>query len=236
MPLGYEEPWIYTFHSLADRLLRTEGIEMGLDPGYKVLSGPEQWILLRKNIFKMDIQYFRPLGNPTKFISAVLKFISRLQDENISPEDLKSFAETVGKNNEPDETKRWLELALIYKTYQDLKMKDSKLDFGDLITWTLRLFKERPNILAKYQSQFTHIMVDEFQDTNYAQYELVKTLFPKGTNDRSLLAVGDDSQSIYKFRGAAVSNILEFMKDYPDAEMVTLLKNYRSTQKILDPP
>jgi len=236
MPLGYEEPWIYTFHSFADRILRTEGIEIGLDPTYKVLSGPEQWILLRKNIFHLGIDYFLPLGNPTKFISAALKFISRLQDENISPNDLKDFSDKVSSRDvEPEEKKRWEELSKIYTAYQELKIKNSRLDFGDLITWTIKLFNERPNILSKYQKQFKHIMVDEFQDTNYAQYELIKMLFPKQTKDRTLIAVGDDSQSIYKFRGAAISNILEFMKDYPDAEMVTLLQNYRSTQVILDP-
>src|SRR5690349_18012651 len=83
MPLGYEEPWIYTFHRFSDRILRLEGLEIGLDPDYKIISYPEQWILLRKNLFKFELSYFRPLGNPTKFISAILKFISRLQDENI---------------------------------------------------------------------------------------------------------------------------------------------------------
>jgi DNA helicase II / ATP-dependent DNA helicase PcrA len=245
MPLGFEEPWIYTFHSFADRIMRAEGIEVGLDPSYKILTGPEQWILLRQNIFKMDLSYFRPLGNPTKFISAVLKFISRLQDENITPQDLEKFTAEQTNIVDEDEIKRWKELSLIYKTYQKIKTDKSRLDFGDLITWTLKLFQDRPHILKKYRTQFKHMMVDEFQDTNYAQYELVKMLFPTGTlqdatkldetNTRTLLAVGDDSQSIYKFRGAAVSNILEFMKDYPEAEMVTLLQNYRSTQKILDP-
>lgn len=159
-----------------------------------------------------------------------------MQDENISPEDLIKYTENINeKTVEPEEKKRWSELAKIYKSYQDLKMKNSRLDFGDLITWTIKLFAERPNILKKYQTQFKHIMVDEFQDTNYAQYELIKMLFPDNSTDRTLLAVGDDSQSIYKFRGAAVSNILEFMKDFPNAQMITLLQNYRSSQKILDP-
>lgn len=237
MPLGYEEPWIYTFHSFADRVLRAEGIEIGLDPSYKLLSSSEQWILLRKNIFKMGISYFRPLGNPTKFISDVLKFISRFQDEDISAQDLEDFVSTNLKNYDEIEQTRWKELALIYKEYTRLKLERSRLDFGDLITWTIRLFKERPNILKKYQRQFKHILVDEFQDTNYSQYVMIKLLFPQGVqknSERSLIVVGDDSQSIYKFRGAAISNILEFKKDYPQAEMLTLLENYRSSQAILD--
>ncbi len=234
MPLGYEEPWVCTFHSFADRLLRSEGIEIGLDPGYKILSGPDQWILLRRNIFKLNLQYFRPLGNPTKFIGAFLKFMSRLQDENIMPTDFTKFVETSTFESE-EETKRFKELAYIYERYSELKMANSRMDFGDLITWTIELFKQRPNILKKYQDQFKHVLLDEFQDTNYAQYELIKMMCPQEMGERSLIAVGDDSQSIYKFRGAAVSNILQFMEDYPKAEMITLLENYRSTQKILDP-
>ncbi len=239
MPLGYTEPWINNFHSFADRILKAEGLEIGLDPSYKILSGPNQWILLRKNLFKIKLKYFRPLGNPTKFISAILKFISRLQDENISFQEFTKFAESF--EGELEEKTRWLELAHTYEMYQKIKVegKNAKLDFGDLIFWTIKLFTERPNILKKYQTQFKHILVDEFQDTNHAQYELIKMLFPTNNDEaskgRSLIAVGDDSQSIYKFRGAAVSNILEFMQDFPQAQMVSLTQNFRSTQEILDP-
>ena len=239
MPLGYEEPWISTFHSFADRILTEEGLEIGLDPSYKIISDPEQWLLLRKNIFNLELKYFRPLGNPTKFISAILKFISRLQDENISPEEFEKYVHGKSPALSQDEKDRWHELAYIYNQYNKLKLQGSKLDFGDLILWTIKLFRERPHILNKYQEQFKHILVDEFQDTNYAQYELIKLLFPQTAKEnnskRSLLVVGDDSQSIYKFRGAAVSNIIQFMEDYPQSEMVTLIENYRSTQKILDP-
>jgi DNA helicase II / ATP-dependent DNA helicase PcrA len=233
MPLGYEEPWMYTFHSFSDRILRAEGLEIGLDTSYKIMSYPEQWLMIRRNLFDFDLKYYRPLGNPTKFISAILKFISRLQDENITPEDLSEFVRKIP--SEDEEKERWQELSHIYEKYQELKMQHSKLDFGDLITMTLRLFTERPAILSKYRGQFRHVLVDEFQDTNYAQYELIKLLAGESTlKDRSLIVVGDDSQSIYKFRGAAVSNILEFRKDYPSSEMITLLQNYRSIQSILD--
>lgn len=233
MPLGYEEPWISTFHAFADRILKKEGLEIGLDPSYSILSGPDQWLLIRKHLFDFELDYFRPLGNPTKFISAIIKFISRLQDENISVSDLTQYVDKF--DGDQEEKVRWRELLHLYQKYEELKISSSKLDFGDLIIWTIRLFTERPNILKKYQEQFKDMLVDEFQDTNYAQYQLVKLLYPQDYNQRSLLVVGDDSQSIYKFRGAAVSNILDFMKDYPKAEMVSLTKNYRSTQSILDP-
>jgi len=235
MPLGYQEPYIYTFHSFADRILKTDGIEMGLDVSYKIIPDTSQWLLFRKNLFSFKLSYFRPLGNPTKFISAILKFISRLQDENISPAKFTDFVKN-SKTIEPDEINRWDELSAVYEKYQALKIAQSKLDFGDLINKTIELFQTRPNILRKYQNQFKHILVDEFQDTNYSQYELIKLLYPRTetNNARSLVVVGDDSQSIYKFRGAAISNILEFQEDYPKAEMITLTQNYRSNQPILD--
>lgn len=234
MPLGYKEPWVSTFHSFADRILRKEGLEIGLDISYQILTYPKQWLLVRKHLFDFELDYYRPLGNPAKFISAMLKFISRLQDEAIDAKDFATFVDNF--TGEADEKKRWQELSDFYSNYQKLKLKRSCVDFGDLILWCLKLFKNRPAILKKYQNQFKHIMVDEFQDTNYAQYELVKQLFPlRETEGRSLVVQGDDNQAIYRFRGAAISNILDFKDDYKKSIMITLVKNYRSTQQILDP-
>ena len=245
MPLGYEEPWLSTFHSFADRILRDEGLEIGLDPSYKILTPPQAWLFVRQNLFKFDLKYYRPLGNPTKFISAMLTLFSRAQDEDVSPEEFLKYAEHVVASlvvasekagTSPattEDAKKNLELAKAYQTYQKLKIENSYLDFGDLILWTLKLFRERPSILKKYQDQFKYILVDEFQDTNYAQYQLIKLLAP-AKNNPELMVTGDDDQSIYKFRGASVSNILEFKKNYPGAETIVLTKNYRSGQKILD--
>ncbi|MFH1955609.1 MAG: ATP-dependent DNA helicase [Patescibacteria group bacterium] len=229
MPLGYEEPWITTFHSFADRLLREEALEIGLDPRYKILTNSESYVLVRKNLFNFNLKYFLPLGNPTKFISALLTFFSRLQDENITCEEFgKWVAKTKDKNFD-----RWQELLNGYKAYQQLKIKESFMGFGDLILWTIKLFETRPQILAKYKKQFKYILVDEFQDTNFAQFKIIQMLAPSKDNP-NLMVVGDDSQSIYKFRGAAISNILEFMEKYKNGKKVYLLKNYRSTQNILD--
>ena len=232
MPLGYEEPWVSTFHSFADRILRERGIEIGIDPSYKIISGAEQWMLIRKRLFSLELDYFRPLGNPTKFISEILKFISKLQDENIKPKDLEMYV--YQRTYETDEEKlKYEELSYIYTEYERLKIENSMMDFGNLISWLIELFTARPNILSEYQEQFKHVLVDEFQDTNYSQYELIKLLYPTNTKNenRSLLAVGDDSQSIYKFRGAAISNILQFMEDYKTAYC---LKNIDFIQKIFD--
>jgi len=246
MPLGFTQTWTMTFHSFCDRILRREALHIGLDPKYKLTTEAENIQLLRKNIFKLDLNYFRPLGNPNKFLSGMLQHFSRLQDEDVAPNqyvdwvNLKFTANghEIIKNlklsdEEKVEYEKYKELANAYKMYDEIKTRESVLDFGDLIIKTLKLFRDRPNILKEYQKRFKYLLVDEFQDTNYAQYELLKLLAdPKG--DSNITATGDDSQSVYKFRGAAVSNILSFKKDYKKAKMINLIRNYRSTQTILD--
>lgn len=237
LPYGYTQMWIMTFHSFCDRILRREALHIGMDPRYKLMNEAEGIQLLRKNLFKLGLTYFRPLGNPNKFISGMLQHFSRLQDEDVSPTDyatwVKSQASNLKAQNEEQdvETQKWEELARVYKAYDELKVKEGLMDFGDLITKTLKLFRDRPNLLAAYRKEFKYILVDEFQDTNYAQNELVKLLAGKNGN---ITVVGDDDQSIYRFRGAAVSNIIQFRKSYPKTKIVVLTKNYRSTQEILD--
>jgi len=236
MPIGYEEPWVTTFHSFADRILREEALEIGLDPRYKILTTSESFVLLRKNLFNLKLQYFLPLGNPTKFIDALLTFFSRLQDEGVDSQEFEEWVHKKDKEKKDcktEELKRWEELSSVYKNHQQLKIKKSFMDFGDLILWTIKLFRERPYILEKYKKQFKYILVDEFQDTNFAQFQIIRLLAPENENP-NLMVVGDDSQSIYKFRGAAISNILEFMEKYKKAKSIYLLKNYRTTQNILE--
>jgi DNA helicase II / ATP-dependent DNA helicase PcrA len=228
MPYGYTQIWISTFHAFCDRILRSDAHAIGLDPGYKLISEAESLLLLRENIFNLGLNLFRPLGNPTKFLDALLTHFSRLKDEDISPDDYFRWV----KSQKPDEeTKQYLELANAYKKYEELKVKESAMDFSDLISNTLLLFRKRKNILARYREQFKHILVDEFQDTNFAQNELAILLAGDGKN---IAVVADDDQSIYRFRGAAVSNVLQFKKSFPGAKIVTLNSNYRSTQTILD--
>ena len=230
MPYGYLQMWISTFHSFCDRVLRDESLHIGLDPKYKLMSEAEAIQLVRKNLFDFDLDYFRPLGNPNKFISGMLQHFSRLQDEDLSPEDYLAYAKKL-QGTEKLEIKKTKELANAYKKYDEIKTKEGYFDFGDLITKTLKLFKNRSNVLKEYQKQFKYILIDEFQDTNYAQNELAILLAGK---EKNITVVGDDNQSIYRFRGAAVSNILQFKKTYPKAKIISLVKNYRSTQTILD--
>lgn len=260
LPIGYLDLWISTFHSFAEKILKMHGLEIGLPSDFKLLNEFEQWILVKKNLGKFDLDYYRPAGNPGKFIEALLKHFSRLKDEEIPPADYLKYAEELRQNSDNmlsgskkikntiqnskfdnagsdteevamQEVTRINEVANAYHIYQQLLLDNNAMDFGDLINYCLKLFRKRPAVLAKYREQFKHILVDEFQDTNWAQYELVKMLAAPANN---LSVVGDDDQSIYRFRGASMSNILQFKKDYPSARQVALVKNYRSKQNILD--
>lgn len=239
LPYGYVDLWISTFHSFCQKILEQHALDIGLSNDFKLLNQTSQWLLVRQNLDKFDLDYYKPLGNPTKFIHALLTHFSRCKDEEIYPDDYLEYAQKMeldldtkqGDEGLVDEVRRLKEIANAYHVYQQLLLDNNAFDFGDLINYTLRLFKQRKNILKKYQEQFEYILVDEFQDTNYAQYNLVKLLAGDKAN---LTVVADDDQSIYKFRGASVSNILQFKKDYPKAQNIVLTENYRSCQDILD--
>ncbi len=238
LPLGYTQMWVTTFHGFCDRILRENGFHIGLSSQIKLMTQAESVDFLRRNLFELQLEYFLPLGNPTKFLFGLLNHFSRLQDEDISPKEYLSWAMKKELSDdspaaEKMDTMKWNELARSYQKYIELKDKAGVLDFGDLIAKTLTLFRERPNILAEYHNRFSHVLVDEFQDTNLSQYELVKLLC-SGNKNTNITVVGDDSQSIYRFRGAAISNIISFKNDFPSAASVVLLKNYRSYQEILD--
>lgn len=250
LPLGSYDLWISTFHSFCERIIKQHGIDIGLSNDFELLNKTKQWVFLFKHFDKFKLDYYRPLGNPNKFIDALLDHFSKCKDELITPVDYLAYAENLKLSSgdaqlpigtEDDsltEIKRVEELANAYHTYQKLLLDEGYLDFGDLIHYAIQLFQRRPNLLKYYQNQFKYIMVDEFQDTNVAQYELIKLLAGQGKetpeNLHNLVVVGDDDQSIYKFRGASVSNILKIKEDFPQIKSLTLLDNYRSNQKILD--
>lgn len=237
LPYGYLDITVATFHAFCERTLREHGIDIGINTSFKVLSMADQWMLLRQNLSTLKLDYYRPLGNPTKFLRALLTHFSRTKDEDVTPDDYLRYAKKLSatsknaSDEEKEVAKRTMEVARAYSRYEELLRVSGHLDFGDLITQTLRLLRERPSILKAVRERYRYVLVDEFQDTNYAQYELLKLLVQPTNN---LTVVGDDDQSIYKFRGAAVSNILEFKKDFPKSAEVVLTKNYRSCQNILD--
>ena len=236
LPYGYVDLWIHTFHGFCERILRQQALEIGLNPEFKLLDGTAQWVFLKKNLQLFNLKYYTSVANPNKFIRELLNHFSRLKDENISIEDYNKVIKKIDKKKKKDKAEeldedRLKELATAYELYNKLLLENNYLDFGDLINYTIKLFHQRPNILKIYQDKFKYIMVDEFQDTNLSQYELVKILSQKTNN---LVVVGDDDQSIYKFRGASISNIMQFKDDYPKTKEIVLNKNYRSQQEILD--
>lgn len=251
LPYGYVDLWVMTFHALGERILRQNGLAIGLPDSFKLLSETDQWLLIRNNLDRFKLDYYKPLGSPTKFIHALLRHFSRAKDEMISPEDYLAYAQGVkldadaedsrvrgndkggkgGDGIDAEETMRLNEVAEAYHVYTQLLRENDALDFGDLINETVRLLKTRPAILAKYREQFKYLIVDEFQDTNIAQFELLRLLAGDKAN---ITVVGDDDQSVYKFRGASVSNILQFKQYYPSTKQVILTENYRSPQSILD--
>ncbi len=240
VPYGYADVEIATFHAFGDRLLREHALELGLQPDFRVLNRAEQVIFLRDRLFQLPLERYRPLGDPTRHIQALITLISRCKDEDIACEEYLAFAErlaTLARATPEDAALRervaqQLELARTYAKYQELMAASGAIDFGDQIVHALRLLRSRPYVLAGLQRRFKHILVDEFQDTNWAQFEIVKLL---GARHANVAAVGDDNQAIYRWRGAALSNFRGFLRHFPQATVVVLTENYRSHHRILDP-
>jgi DNA helicase-2/ATP-dependent DNA helicase PcrA len=239
VPYGHTDARISTFHAFGDRLLREHALEAGLSDRSTVLSRAEQIILLREHLFELPLDRYRPLGDPTRFLSALVTLIGRLRDEDIPPAAYLAAAADLARRaaDAPEdvalaeEAARHGELAGAYEAYERLMRSTDRLDFGDQVTLALRLLRDHPTVLEEERARYRHILVDEFQDTNHAQWEMVRLLAEPHGN---VTVVGDDDQSIYRFRGAALGNILGFRAAYPKATSVVLVDNYRSRQPILD--
>lgn len=213
---GAEQIWVSTFHSTCVRILRRYIDRLGYDNHFTIYDADDQKGIMKEVCKKLQID--------TKMLKerTILSAISSAKDELIDPQEYEmqnGFDYNGGK------------IAKAYREYQATLKKNNALDFDDLIMKTVELFKADAQVLASYQDRFRYIMVDEYQDTNTAQFELIRLLADKHKN---LCVVGDDDQSIYKFRGANIRNILDFEKVYPDAFVVKLEQNYRSTQMVLD--
>ena len=180
VPYGYADVQISTFHAFGDRLIKENALELGLTPDFRVLTRAEQVIFLRDHLFEFPLKHYRPLGDPTRHLQAILTQFSRLKDEDVGPDEYLTLAEGLLARAPDDEARlhaeQHLELARTYAQYQTLMARLGQIDFGDQIVEALRLFRTRPHVLRRHQERYKHILVDEFQDTNYAQFELVKLL------------------------------------------------------------
>lgn len=213
---GSESIWVSTFHSTCVRILRRHIDRLGFDNSFTIYDTDDAKSVMKDVCKKLDIDT-KQLKERT-----ILNAISAAKDNLISTTEYEMSA--VG-----DYVKKRISAA--YAEYQITLKKNNALDFDDLIVKTVELFKSCPDVLENYQNRFEYIMVDEYQDTNTAQFELIRLL---ASRNRNLCVVGDDDQSIYKFRGANIRNILDFEQVYPDAVVIKLEQNYRSTQNVLD--
>ena len=213
---GGGDIWAATFHSACSRMLRRFGDRIGYTRNFTVYDTDDQRRLMKDCL--------KTLNYDEKILPhrSVLSEISRCKDKMITPDELK---ETAGNDN------RLVSIAKAYALYQERLKSSDAMDFDDILCNTVKLFEEAPDVLELYQRQFKYIMVDEYQDTNRVQYKFVKMLAEKHGN---ICVVGDDDQSIYKFRGATIENILSFETTYENACVIRLEQNYRSTQNILD--
>ena len=210
--------WMSTFHSFCTRVLRFETEKVNRNKNFVIYDENDQVTLIKECLKELDLteKKLKP--------KMIRSLISRAKNELLDWESYQIYAET--SDDRFRET-----FSDIYKLYQEKLKRNNAFDFADLIMVTVLLFKEHPDVLNKYQERFKYIMVDEYQDTNRAQYSLVKLLAGKYNN---LCVVGDEDQNIYSFRGADIRNILEFEKDYKNARVIKLEQNYRSTTNILD--
>ncbi len=207
--------WICTFHSACVRILRKEIGALGYDTNFVIYDSADQLTLIKQCLKELNIddKRFPP--------RAVAAGISQAKNRLAGPRAFDNQAHDYYQQT----------VSRVYRLYQDKLKENNALDFDDLIMQTVILFEKFPEILEKYQDRFRYILIDEYQDTNRAQYRLVRLLAEKY---RNICVVGDDDQSVYRFRGADIQNILDFERDYPEAKVVRLEQNYRSTKTILD--
>jgi DNA helicase-2/ATP-dependent DNA helicase PcrA len=262
---------VSTFHSFCRKILLEDGSKLGLPAEFHQLDDVDQWVVLRRLLPNLQLDYFLELSDPARVITDFRVFINRAKDELISPSDYMTYAEKKKAEFEAQhdlrydfvspflkeekfrttrpsfasgwtqdqwfdfkeaglELKKMLEIGEIYKRYQEELERTKKVDFGDLIVKSFQLLKQDEAARKKCQDRFRYVLVDEFQDTNIAQLELLRILTQTHQN---ICVVGDDDQAIYRFRGASFASFVDFRNAYPEAKVIKLTQNYRSTEAIL---
>jgi superfamily I DNA/RNA helicase len=218
-------PKVSTFHAFCADLLRKHAGLAGLRTDFGLIDEAEGYFLLRQLANQMHLRHYQQLWSPTHYFPDILKAISRAKDELVSPTDYTTLAQRAHDENSREKAEKALEIAHIYTLYEEELRRRGDSDFGGLLTLTLQLFREQPQVLHAQQHKYQHILVDEFQDMNRASAVLLREL--AGTEQR-VWVVGDANQAIYAFRGASPANIREFEQDFPGAFILPLSHNYRS--------
>jgi len=238
-PIGQNDAAIRTFHAFGDDAFREFALELGRAGELRVLSPAEQVIFVRENLYELPLRRYRPAADPLRHVRALLDLFARARDDDVSPEQYLTFARglrsIVASADDPvaaaDEADAQDELAAAYDAYDALKRKKGVIDFGDQIALTLQLLRDQPAAARRLQARYRYVLVDEFQDTNEAQFDLVRRLVEP---HRNITVVGDDDQSIFGWRGATLGNFDAFVAAYPERRVVTLIENRRSPQGLLD--
>jgi DNA helicase-2/ATP-dependent DNA helicase PcrA len=232
----YEGLHVATFHAFCTRLLQSEALEAGVDPFFSPVTQADRLALLLERLDELSLRAHEIRGNPAPLLASFVSRIDRLKDELVSADEYRAYAERrvkaamEGGDAARTGAARELEFARIYGDHDRLLAERGALDFGDLIVRAFRLLHERPYVRERVAQRFEHVLVDEYQDTNFAQGMLLRLLVEP---HRNVTVAGDDDQAIYRFRGASQKNLLDFQREFPDAEVVRLERNHRSGRRIL---
>jgi DNA helicase II / ATP-dependent DNA helicase PcrA len=229
----YEELNVSTFHSFCLKLLRDESLEACVDPFLSPVTPADRLALLLDRIGDLSLRHHEIRGNPAPLLASFVSRIDRLKDELISADELRAWADKLPATTDAERahTCREREFARLYADHDRLLSERGALDFGDLIVRAFKLLHEHPHVRERTARRFQHVLVDEYQDTNFAQGMLLRLLVEDHAN---VTVVGDDDQAIYRFRGASQKNLLEFERELPDVTTVKLERNFRSGRRILD--
>jgi DNA helicase-2/ATP-dependent DNA helicase PcrA len=228
----FEELAVSTFQGFCAQLLREEALDAGIDPFATPVSPAERLAILLERIDELPLSQHDLRGNPSVLIGAIVQRIDRLKDELITAGDYAAWAETLPEDSDTARARaaREREFAAIYAAHDAMLAQAGTLDFGDLVLHAFRVLRERPHVRARLSQRFRHVLVDEYQDTNFAQGLLLRLLAGGG----SITAAGDDDQAIHRFRGAATKNLDDFTTDFPGGAVVRLEESLRAGQRILD--
>jgi DNA helicase-2/ATP-dependent DNA helicase PcrA len=230
----YEELHVQTFHGFCSTLLADEALEAGVDPFFSPVTPADRLALLLERIDELSLRHHEIRGNPAPLLGSFVSRIDRLKDEMVSAADYVDYArklvEEAGDDAARAHAARELEFGRLYADHDRLLGERGALDFGDLILRAFRMLHEKPHVRERAARRFTHVLVDEYQDTNFAQGMLLRLLVDE---HRNVTVVGDDDQAIYRFRGASQKNLRDFEREFPDATVIRLERNYRSGRPIL---
>ncbi len=224
--VGESAPAVGTFHAIALSWLRADGRSIGVPAGFRIITGADRWILARELMWELGDIALTGDERPDDLVAPALQMLERLKQELVPFERLHAWAE---KAEDREKAELMQACVRLFRAYEQACRKDRLLDFEDLLTLTVKMLSERPALLDMYRTRYPHVLVDEYQDLNLAQERLVELI----AGGAQPFVVGDDDQSIYRFRGASRASLERFLRAFPEAQTVTLGRNHRSSRRIV---